>query len=89
MTAGITLAARPSAITFVPEKTALIVIDMQRDFIEPGGFGAALGNDVTLLRRASRLVEDKLGDERVAFDLLRAGATLFPLDEPVAASARR
>ncbi|HTU61204.1 MAG TPA: hypothetical protein VMF89_22270, partial [Polyangiales bacterium] len=40
---------------------------------------AAVG--VTLLRRASRLVEDKLGDERVAFDLLRAGATLFPLDE--------
>lgn len=40
---------------------------------------AAIG--VTLLRRASRLVEDKLGDERVAFDLLRAGATLFPLDE--------
>jgi len=40
---------------------------------------AAVG--VTLLRRASRLVEDKLGDERVAFDLLRAGATMFPLDE--------
>jgi len=60
MTAGITLAARPSAITFVPEKTALIVIDMQRDFIEPGGFGAALGNDVTLLRRAIKPVQDAL-----------------------------
>jgi nicotinamidase-related amidase len=60
MTAGITLAARPFAITFVPEKTALIVIDMQRDFIEPGGFGAALGNDVTLLRRAIKPVQDAL-----------------------------
>ena len=43
-------AARPFSYCFDPAETALIVIDMQRDFIEDGGFGAALGNDVTPLR---------------------------------------
>jgi len=41
--------AQPSPFVFQPSGTALVVIDMQRDFIEPGGFGAALGNDVSLL----------------------------------------
>ncbi len=47
-----TLDAQPFAYSFDPATTALIVIDMQRDFVEPHGFGEALGNDVSLLRRA-------------------------------------
>ena len=46
----ITVAAEPFAYTFPPDKVALVVIDMQRDFVEPGGFGATLGNDVTRLQ---------------------------------------
>jgi len=44
--------AEPYALAFDPAATALVVIDMQRDFVEPGGFGEMLGNDVGLLRHA-------------------------------------
>jgi nicotinamidase-related amidase len=42
--------AQPFAYSFDPQRTALIVIDMQRDFLEPGGFGDTLGNDVGRLQ---------------------------------------
>ncbi len=43
------VAATPFPYDFDLPKTALVLIDMQRDFIEPGGFGETLGNDVSLL----------------------------------------
>lgn len=44
-----TLPAQPFAYPFDLAHTALVIIDMQRDFLEPGGFGESLGNNVALL----------------------------------------
>ena len=44
--------AEPEAVSLNLDRTALVIIDMQRDFLEPGGFGETLGNDVSLLGKA-------------------------------------
>jgi len=54
------IAARPYAYAFEPAATALVVIDMQRDFIERGGFGEVLGNDVTRLAAIVPTVKELL-----------------------------
>jgi len=51
MAKTIAIAAEPYEFEFDPAHTALLIIDMQRDFLEPGGFGEMLGNDVSQLRR--------------------------------------
>jgi biuret amidohydrolase len=48
---AIAIAAEPYEFALEPARCALLIIDMQRDFLEPGGFGEMLGNDVAQLRR--------------------------------------
>jgi biuret amidohydrolase len=58
--------ALPTRIAVDTARCALVVIDMQRDFLEPGGFGAALGNDVSQLRRIVAPLHALLGAARDA-----------------------
>ncbi len=61
---GGTVAAQPGPIDLDWAKTALVIIDMQRDFMEPGGFGETLGNDVSQLARAVQPIAAVLGAAR-------------------------
>lgn len=58
--------ALPFPFRFDPATTALVVIDMQRDFVEPGGFGASLGNDVTRLQAIIPTVARLIAGARAA-----------------------
>lgn len=48
----IIITAEPEALSINTARTAIVMIDMQRDFLEPGGFGESLGNNVSLLAAA-------------------------------------
>jgi nicotinamidase-related amidase len=63
------IAAEPQPISVDLSRTALIIIDMQRDFLEPGGFGETLGNDVSRLQAA-------VGPCKVVLDAVRQAGML-------------
>jgi len=48
----VTVQAEPAPVPINLDRTAIVIIDMQRDFLEPGGFGDSLGNDIAQLTRA-------------------------------------
>ena len=63
---NILIGAEPQPVSVALERTALLIIDMQRDFLEPGGFGETLGNDVSLLKAAVAPLQAVLEAARAA-----------------------
>src|SRR6516225_7460796 len=59
-----TVSAEPEPIDLDWPSTALVIIDMQRDFMEPGGFGETLGNDVSRLAAAVQPIGSVLAAAR-------------------------
>ncbi|MGB3494316.1 MAG: isochorismatase family cysteine hydrolase [Elainellaceae cyanobacterium] len=61
-----TLSAQPYdyVLPSHPQQLALVIIDMQRDFLEPGGFGDALGNDVSRLQAIVPALQQLLATAR-------------------------
>ena len=60
------LPAEPGPLAFDPARAALLLIDMQRDFLLPGGFGESLGNNVSLLQAAVEPCQRALAAARAA-----------------------
>ena len=85
------LPAEPAPLGFDPARTAVVIIDMQRDFLEPGGFGETLGNDVSLLQAAVVPCQTVLAAARAAGMLVihtREGHRADLSDAPPAKIAR-
>ena len=66
---AVSIEAEPTPLWVDLDRTALVIIDMQRDFLEPGGFGETLGNDVSRLQTA-------VGPCRAVLDAARAAKML-------------
>ena len=62
--------AQPFAFSLDTPRAALLIIDMQRDFIEPGGYGESLGNDVSLLAKIIPACQAVLGAWRACSGLV-------------------
>jgi len=57
----ISVGAEPYDFEFHPRRTALLVIDMQRDFVEPGGFGEQLGTGKGMAKQPFDVLRGRFG----------------------------